>query len=244
MNENKFCKLCLDEKKLKKSHIIPEFIYSEMYDENHKYKEISTDSQRKNKRHPKGIYEKLLCESCELKLSRWENYVSKLLKGGLEFSIKSSDKYHMISEIDSLSLRLFQLSILWRASVSSAQFFGNVTLECHEEKIQKLLLLEDYGLTWQYGCIMYALISDQSVLTDLIIQPDRMKCNGHLVYRFIFGGFIWLFFVSNHATPKEVQSYFTSQNNSTKILFKDVEKLPYLRDLAVKLFKNKKLDGY
>lgn len=39
------CKLCLEEKiLLKKSHIIPEFMYKDLYDENHKL--ISFDNEK------------------------------------------------------------------------------------------------------------------------------------------------------------------------------------------------------
>lgn len=36
------CKLCLKEKELMFSHIIPEFFYEPMYDEKHRFMQIST----------------------------------------------------------------------------------------------------------------------------------------------------------------------------------------------------------
>jgi len=70
------CKLCKKEAELRYSHILPEFLYSGVYDELHRTLEITPDDERTIQ---KGIREYLLCQKCETKLSRYETYAAKLL---------------------------------------------------------------------------------------------------------------------------------------------------------------------
>ena len=53
------CKLCLKEKKLlKKSHIIPKFMYKGLFDENHKILVSKVNPLKKEKLQSDGAYEK------------------------------------------------------------------------------------------------------------------------------------------------------------------------------------------
>ncbi len=58
----KDCALCLEERKLKNSHIIPEFVYKALgvYDEKHRFGGFSTDPDDKVTTHQKGFREYLL----------------------------------------------------------------------------------------------------------------------------------------------------------------------------------------
>lgn len=58
------CALCQNTRKLCKSHIIPEFFYTELYDKNHRFKAIYS-KWGKIVFHYKGFRERLLCEECE-----------------------------------------------------------------------------------------------------------------------------------------------------------------------------------
>lgn len=71
------CKLCKKNKPLRRSHIFPEWLYQPLYDDNHRFYVLSTDSNKRRGTRPKGIYEKLLCDECEQKFSKWEQVVKK-----------------------------------------------------------------------------------------------------------------------------------------------------------------------
>lgn len=74
------CELCLEEKSIMRSHIIPEFFYKPIYEEEPKrYFGVSTDSSERIDHRQQGIWDRLLCGDCEQHLSRWENYASTLL---------------------------------------------------------------------------------------------------------------------------------------------------------------------
>lgn len=241
MSSEVICRLCHGIKPLRRSHIIPAFLYSSMYDEKYRFHILSTDQEQKNRPAQIGVREKLLCEDCEQKLSKWERYASHVLSGGTAIVTKQEGRLLHLSELNYRSFRLFQLSVLWRASISTDGFFKNVTLGIHEEKIRGLLMSSDTGSSWQYGCVMCGLIADKAVLTDLMIQPDRIKLHGHTAYRFVFGGFMWIYLTSNHTPPTPIQSAFLSPAGKMTILMKDIESVKYIEHLAIELFEQGKV---
>lgn len=77
-----FCKLCLHEKRLlKKSHIIPDFMYRELFNEKHRLIWFRSDSLKAARDVPSGEYEpNILCESCDNKvIGSLEDYAKKVL---------------------------------------------------------------------------------------------------------------------------------------------------------------------
>ncbi|MDO8941470.1 MAG: hypothetical protein Q7U98_20115 [Methylicorpusculum sp.] len=234
------CRLCQKHNLLQKSHIIPEFFYKTLYDKQ-KYDVLSTSPEQPNRRFPQGIYEKLLCGDCETHLSKYESYARKLLIGGINIDSMRDGDFLFLSEIDYTAFRLFQLSLIWRAGISTHSFFSNVSLGNHEDKIRELILSNNPGLTWQYGCFMIGLLADDVLLTDLIIQPERLKHQGDTVYRFVFGGFVWIYFVSNRTPPIQALRAFLNPAGNIPILMKNIENLKDFETLAVKLFQTSKL---
>lgn len=241
MATDEVCRLCHGLKPLRSSHIIPEFLYSSMYDKKHRFHMLSTDREQSNRLAQKGVREKLLCEDCEQKLSKWERYASQILSGGTAIvAVRERNLWHL-SEIDYIPFRLFQLSVLWRASVSTVDFFANVSLGDHEDKLRKLLISDNPGLPWQYGCVICSLIADETILTDLMIQPDRLRLHGHNAYRFVFGGFMWIYFASNHIPPTPIQSAFLDQTGKMTMLVRSIESVKYFEHLAGELFEQQKV---
>ena len=78
------CKLCLENKKLqKKSHIIPDFMYKELYDEKHRlYKiyneEIEAGNLKKRMVNDAAYEKNILCHDCDNDVinRRYENYAN------------------------------------------------------------------------------------------------------------------------------------------------------------------------
>lgn len=74
------CPLCLKqvEEFHKRSHLIPEWMYADCYDEKHKILEVSRSKEKVVKKQ-KGIYGSFMCEECEEKTQRYDHYASLLL---------------------------------------------------------------------------------------------------------------------------------------------------------------------
>jgi len=195
----------------------------------------------RNRFRQKGLREKLLCQEDETRLSRWEYYSKKALFGGTELFVSQDGPFLRVSGLDAKSFRLFQLSILWRASVSRLPFYKNVSLGPHEELIRKQLLVDDPADYDAYPCLMFALVADGEPLTDFIYNPERLRFKGCNGYRFVFGSHIWFFVVSKQRLPEEWQQFYLSQEGSCLILMKDAQDIRFLRQFAIELKSGGKL---
>ena len=183
------CKLCGHERKLHKSHIIPEFMYKSMYGNDNRFWCVSSKPKKKNTIKQKGEWERLLCQECELHISKYERYASLLLNGGVEIGVMDHKNIIKFSDIDYALFKLFQLSILWRASISKRPIFKEVALGKHEEIIRQMLLNNNPGKSNKYGCIMVATMHEGGHIDSLILQPELKRIDNQIGYRFVFGGF-------------------------------------------------------
>ena len=222
------CKLCKADTKLCGSHIIPEFLYKYMYEEERVFV-IPANSSKKVGIIQKGFTESLLCEKCEGQFSEYETYVKLLLFGGKlpvkrEMNFKES---FIMSNIDYRKFKLFLLSILWRASITTHWFFKFVTLGKDEEIIRQMLLSKESGLSGKYGCAMSS-IEFGGELLDSIKIPDEIEIDGEVVYRFIMGGFMWLFVVSDNSNSTTLKKYFLQEDGRQVILKFKYSDLPFL----------------
>ena len=195
------CALCLEDSELRRSHIIPEFLYESLYDDKHRLQVLSLLPDRGNWREQKGLREPLLCDRCEQQLSVAEGYARKLLLGGAPVTYRSEGSVVFLSGLDYHQLRLFQLSVLWRAGVSTLPFFTDVQLGPHAEKLRRLVHAGDPGPSDRYCCVMFGLKYEKQAFAGVVMQPGRVRLHGQIAYRFVFGGFLWAFFASGQGLP-------------------------------------------
>lgn len=235
------CRLCFKEGVLKNSHIIPEFIYSPLYDDKHRFHVLSNINARGPAKLQKGIREYLLCGDCEATLSKYERYVSLILSGQLAVRSTRNGKLVTLEGLDYKQFRLFGLSVLWRASVSTLQMFEQVKLGPHEEVLRQLLLAQNPGRPNQYPFMLAPIVHKDEVQTDLIMQPTWTRAEGHYGYRFVFGGLAWAFLVSSHKPPAVIANAAISEQGKTVMLISDIEKMPFITNLVQELIENGQL---
>jgi len=187
------CNLCGNKSEIRKSHILPEYFYSGIYDNKHRTLEITQDSERIIQ---KGLRKYLFCQICETKLSRFEGYAAQLIRDIPNFAHDSNKRFIYLENVNYSKLKLFQLSILWRASIVKDSGFGQVDLGPHEEKIRHMLMHEIPGKTFEYGCIMMTML-ETTLIHKIISAPIkvRLKPFGHTAYKFMTGNLTWLFFL-------------------------------------------------
>src|SRR6516225_11959807 len=75
------CALCREERPLRRSHVIPEFMFRPLYDKKHRFWGVSNIPTKPNRIFQKGPREKLLCNECEQRLSRYESNASDVFFG-------------------------------------------------------------------------------------------------------------------------------------------------------------------
>jgi hypothetical protein len=181
-----------------------------------------------------GQIEKLLCHNCEQRLSGFEDYVKKYFYG-------VSSPIRLRKELDSVKaltadyhkMKLFQLSLLWRASVGSGPFFAKVSLsDNHTDQIAKRLLEGDAGKANRYPCTMWRMTvslpiaelvkNHGSALENMIFEPVSRNFGEGATVLFAVGGLVWVFWVANSPPPpvfgnnyvKEIGSFVLDDFNA------------------------------
>ena len=195
------CALCLKDKPLRQSHLIPEFLYAPLYDDKHRFQILSVLPEQGNELKQKGERESLLCDCCEKLFSKYERYASLLFTGQLPTTASREGDLITVKGIEYAKLKLFQLSILWRAGVSTLPLFERVQLGPHAERLRVLLHAENPGRPEDYGCVMSLLTASDGTTPSLIMQPTKVRNQGRVTYRFVIGGMVWVYFVSSVAPP-------------------------------------------
>jgi hypothetical protein len=134
------CKLCDKNKRLIKAHIIPEPFFGDRND----LKLVAQAKGAYPRRIPIGVYDtNILCADCDGAIGRLDQHAAEALLQG-----KSEGLRHPCSTLvarrypnaDGLKLHRFIISVAWRASVSSHDYFNRVKLGKYESLIRGALL--------------------------------------------------------------------------------------------------------
>lgn len=194
------CRLCEQNKDLRNSHILPEFLYKPLYDSKNKMAGITGKGWRKWKFLKKGLSEKLLCGECEQFLNtNYEQPFNKFWFGRKVLPYHFDSNYITIQGIDYPSFKLFHMSILFRASVSKLPTFSLVKLGPHEEELRKMLKNKTPGPSHKYPIFACAVVDrSKTVIHGLITNPKEYRLEEHRSYGMVFGGCMWRYIVSSH----------------------------------------------
>lgn len=190
------CKLCnMDVEKLCNSHIISEFLYKNTYDTSHRTHGIISDGRFRILQ--SGLKEKLLCESCEKILSSYESYFNNnfVSKGYIPDFVNNDLVNIKIDDI--LMFKLFHLSNLFRASISSLPSFSNIHLGPHEKRIGNLLLNKVDNKNYRiFASVLYN--KEKKTLKNIVIMPAVKTYKKHCIYQIGYAGCIWFIKISSH----------------------------------------------
>jgi hypothetical protein len=207
------------------SHIIPEFFYRPLYDKKHRINTLILD-KNKIDFEQKGMREKLLCSECERKIGIYESYVSRIFSGKEQLDVIYNNRNIFIRNLNYNKFKLFQLSLIWRASISNHWYFSNINLGPFEKEVRLMLINEDPGEPHYLGCMMVCYLNDDKRLQDeLIMQPQQLRVDSHRAYGFIFGGALWLYIVSSHSMKFKHSDYYIDKPGNLKIFLKKPDKL-------------------
>jgi hypothetical protein len=237
------CKLCLKEKPLRQSHIIPEFLYRQIYDDKHRVFGERVDGKLYNILQ-KGIRHRLLCANCELLIGRYENYFAREWYELKRLPEEIYGNALMLDGLDYSNFKLFHLSILWRASVAPGWEFQEVSLGPHEEKLRNMLLSAAPGSENEYRILGIVLLfpGSREIFDEVIITPHFSRIGGLNTYLFLFGGCAWSYVISKH-TPPPVVHHALSQSGTMGLAAVEFTSLPVVGDLYKKLFRRFRSNG-
>ena len=236
------CRLCHKEGDLCNSHIISEAFYNGLYD--NKHRALLIHAEDNNLRLiQKGIYEKLLCTECEKKISKWESVLKHdLLDIGNHYSnfLKITKRTTKIYQVENIRYREFKfavLSLLWRMSVSSNDFFKSYSLGPYEEKLRKTLYKELLPTERQYPILVLRYELGGVFHSELILgfPPNRYE-NILTFQQFIIWGHGFTIFVHDRIFPNLPIDIFLRESGNLFIGTRSFENLASKESVLAKLF--------
>jgi len=143
--------MCLEDKKLIDAHIIPKSFFKSIKIDNQPL-EIHTNKKGEyTKRSHAGIYDKtILCGDCETLFQRYDDYAQSLLLPDAkeeDYILGPDGKRvgYILKNIDYCNLKLFFLSVLWRASVSTREEFSKIDVGPFEKALRLMMQSDDPG---------------------------------------------------------------------------------------------------
>lgn len=196
------CRLCHKQRKLCRSHIIPEFCYKSLYDEKHRAIAINPKDSTDTGYIQKGLRSNILCEDCEQLIN--DNYEKPFKQYWYDRDVlgqlEAGPDSILLTNIPYGPFKLFHLSIMFRASVSDHFNFGEIRLGPHEDAIRRMLL-DNEPLDDQTYPIMCGAVEGKKgeIWTDLIGPGRRLRAEfGHRTYLVTFAGAQWFYFITSH----------------------------------------------
>ena len=231
------CRLCKKDRPLRKSHVFPEWLYKPLYDDNHRFFVLSTDKNKKRGTRPKGIYERLLCHECEQRFSKWEGYARDVFYD-LSLKVVEDNRAFVFSGLQYTPFKLFQMSLIWRASITSRPEVHRIDLGHHTERLRKMLLEDHPGEVYEYGSILMLPALSQELMQQFVYPPESLptKIDGHSAYRAVFGGLFWLYIVSNHSARLPHKEVFLSKDGNLPVFKVGGPAVEFMQQLASDFF--------
>jgi hypothetical protein len=264
MNAQLLCALCRLPHPLKKSHIIPEFLYKPLYDEKHRFNAYGSAGASVVIQQQKGTREHLLCLNCEAKFCEYERFAADFFHGALRIyegtnqpeafygkALKFSrlaatlegckltnskvPNVIQIEGVDYKLMKLFLLSLIWRMGASSLYFFREVELGPHLERLRVMLNNDDPGEPDQYACQMMLIEASGRLLTDWQSQPRKFRDQGKTFYSLMTTGFRLEFCVSDQRIDPGKLEFFCLKRRPIYNLW--VDSIHQYPDLVEELLK-------
>lgn len=175
------CRFCNREfRKLAKAHIIPRSFFKAVRS-NSKYSILIQASKKEIKKEFKqaGIFDtSILCIECEARFKSFDDHGYRVFtnvfkKPSVYLDSSGNPCALLLPKVRYDLLKLFVLSLVWRASVSSLPFFSHVSLGPHEARIRNLIEARDPGDNKKYS--FFCIHPWDAPFPTIIFPPVRRK---------------------------------------------------------------------
>ncbi len=219
------CRGCGAEKKLIKVHIIPESFFRKMKcggETIYRVTDAFKNEWEHKKRIPIGVYDKtILCPECENRFQKIDDYGYRMLfeKEQKEIVIKNQ-KFYIIKNIDYKLTKLFFISLLWRASISSDECFCRVKLGAIEQVAKKHIWEENPGFPDDFSFRLYKFIPTGQGYEKAMLMPERVRFGPVNYYKFYLAGYILCIKADSRKTPElyDLNNFKIHQNQSDMLV--------------------------
>lgn len=221
------CKFCSKDKRTINCHIIPHALYKPLLKSGEIPKIYTNTEGVYPKKSPIGVYdEEIVCADCEKYFNDCDAYAADffLHESHEEHVIKSRDGIAaiIVEDFDYSLLKLFGVSLLWRASASTHPFFKRVQIGPHDEIIKRMIRDQSPGGEDDYSIILsrFNMRDKASIIQD----PFRTKYDGLNFYRFYFNSYCMEIKVDKRPIKGLFRSFMISPNSPLTICERDLAK--------------------
>lgn len=230
------CQLCLQQARLVDSHILPKFVYKPLKGAENRYHVLSTSVKDHDAVGQKGLTEYLCCAKCDNeRLQKNETKFAELLANHWPSGTFRRKQIINLQVAEHARCKKALLSMLWRMSISSLDFFSAVSLgKRHEEELRLLLLNDDTIDDHRYAITGTLPLIDGVYYRDAIMQPDSTRLGKNRLYRCVIAGTLFGFDVSS-AEPDAILHDLIFSATKWPLLCADVREIPFLNDAYSRL---------
>ncbi|KAF1082710.1 MAG: hypothetical protein GQF41_0477 [Candidatus Rifleibacterium amylolyticum] len=155
------CKLCDQTKALIKAHCIPKAFFVTLKDDVKEPLLIVKKGDKHTKRSQIGVYDKkILCSECEKVFQEWDDYGQKILikeRGKAQKLMVGSFPVLKFENVDYAKLKMFVISVFWRAGISNEPYYEKITLGPFEQKLRNMIKNADPGEPEDFSFLLFCL---------------------------------------------------------------------------------------
>ena len=232
-----FCKMCSETRSLIKAHVIPRSFFKQLNDGSGALKVAANKPGTYPRTSPAGVYDnELVCGRCEELFAPWDGYAQKLLlepyNDSWYIELESQRYAYVFQEVDYRRLKLFFVSLLWRASTSAEGFYERIRLGPFEDSAKHMILENDPGETERFAVILARF---EDPLGRTMLGPDRTKLFDINYCRFYLAGYVAYVKVDQRKSPDSLQEILLCKGRPFAVILRDFrtsKELVALRKLA------------
>lgn len=247
------CALCLAVAELRRSHAIPDSVFKRVSKENNGQSiRLNDDDTSPIEYSSDSWWEYQLCGGCEQYLNlNYEQYSLSVIRAG-KGKIFKHELGVTFSEIDTLKIQLFFLSIFWRAANSRNEAYQKVFIREPWNNDLRIHLLNKNRVPLRFMTVKISRLIDRSVkdgfslkdLKSIIISPLFRKLPNHKIsFCFLLEGFFIEIFMPGHTSKQRATKGIINPLSKTITApYLDIFDIPEVVDLLVAGYK-KNLEG-
>jgi len=224
------CRYCGENQKLIDAHIIPKAFFRRLRGGKDSPRLLTNKKGHFPKRAPIGVYDPtILCECCEPLFGQWDGYAQQLLgddsKSFSPIRMGAQVVGYEIEEFRYELLKLFFISLLWRASVSTHPFYSRISLGPYETIASNLLHGRDPG---SKDFFAVTLARFDHPLGKTIFDPHPEKWAGVNYCRFYLGSYVAYIKVDKRKPPEPLSHFVMAPGQPLRIIVRTIERSPEL----------------
>lgn len=195
------CRLCLQEKELIKAHVIPRFLFKDIFSGNKIYETSFNNLSQRTVEQDAAYDYSMLCTDCDSLIGKYETYAANTIyrKGPRNYEVINQREFDtiIIKDIDYKKFKLFLLSNLWRSSVTQNKMFKSISLgKVHEERLRLMILHSKPGDVDEYPCLIFRFSDQVNRYTRTICSPKKIKSDLNTSYFFLVNNYSYWYNIS------------------------------------------------